>query len=256
MMRSIERSSLGGKGAMALPSLEIFPITLLMALFGSTPRVVFSSAVICWVVDVGSWEWVCVLSFVLSFCVGAGMSWVLCGWSCEGLTTRATHDSPRHLLCLDHVAVIRPCSPNDHDISHVPDMSATFPTKLTSSWLWRECDLISFLINEWLPIPPRARAVVLLNARNVQPCVSISVHSPTPRRKTPQHHISFQMSMSIIVATQKAEWEMRTLTWHMAMNHWSAQKCVVTVWHQLRRPGIEPRANAWKAFMLPLHHRR
>jgi hypothetical protein len=24
----------------------------------------------------------------------------------------------------------------------------------------------------------------------------------------------------------------------------------------LRRPGIEPRANAWKAFMLPLHHRR
>jgi hypothetical protein len=24
----------------------------------------------------------------------------------------------------------------------------------------------------------------------------------------------------------------------------------------MRRPGIEPRANAWKAFMLPLHHRR
>ena len=24
----------------------------------------------------------------------------------------------------------------------------------------------------------------------------------------------------------------------------------------MRRPGIEPRANAWRAFMLPLHHRR
>ncbi len=24
----------------------------------------------------------------------------------------------------------------------------------------------------------------------------------------------------------------------------------------LRQPGIEPRANAWKAFMLPLHHWR
>ena len=26
--------------------------------------------------------------------------------------------------------------------------------------------------------------------------------------------------------------------------------------HFLRQPGIEPRANAWKAFMLPLHHWR
>ena len=144
---------------------------------------------------------------------------------------------------------------------------------LTPSWLWCECecDLISFLITDWLPIPPRARAVVLLNARNVQPCVSISVRSPTPCRKTPQpqHHISFQMS--IIVATQSRMRNEDThvphcneplispkmCKSHIAMNHWSAQKqkCV-TLWHQLRRPGIEPRANAWKAFMLPLHHRR
>ena len=51
------------------------------------------------------------------------MSWVLCGGSREGLTTQATHDSPRHLVI--DVARNRMVQPKLPRFTTCRDMSGT-----------------------------------------------------------------------------------------------------------------------------------